>query len=208
MKKLKFKNNNDFLDIFEKRLSEYTGAPFVVLTSSCTNALFLTLMLFKYKYKLPTELSIPKKTYVSVAHMLINNNLTPLYIKDKWFKKYQIGKLPIWDCAVGFEKNMYVSGQYQCLSFQQKKTINIGKGGAILLDNKKDYKFLKRLTNDGRDISKTTEQDLKNITLGYHMYMSPDEATKGILLLNQLTTKKIIFGNYNDYPDISQIKYF
>ena len=38
-------NNNDFILMFEKLLSEYTGAPYVVLTDSCTNALFLSLKL-------------------------------------------------------------------------------------------------------------------------------------------------------------------
>lgn len=207
LENLEFKNNNDFILMFEKRLSEFTGAPYVVLTNGCTNALFLTLALFKQKRELPEFLEIPKRTYVSIPQMLITNGIIPKYMDVSWFGNYQIGKLPIWDCAVGFKPHMYISGQYQCLSFQQKKALPIGKGGAILLDNYEDYKLLKRMSHDGRDGSITTEQDLENITLGYHMYMSPDEAAKGILLLNQLKPNKVTVGNYMDYPDVSSIGY-
>jgi dTDP-4-amino-4,6-dideoxygalactose transaminase len=95
---------------------------------------------------------------------------------------------------------MYNGGMV-CLSFQQKKSIPIGKGGAILLDNENDYKILKRMAWDGRDASKSVKEDMKNIILGYHMNMIPDDAAKGVLKLNQYEGDKI--GSYADYPDIS-----
>jgi dTDP-4-amino-4,6-dideoxygalactose transaminase len=106
---------------------------------------------------------------------------------------------------------MYVPGTVQCLSFQQKKRLAIGKGGAILLDDEEMYKTLRRMRHDGRETHLTTieemEQSLDNIILGYHMNMSPDEAAKGILLLNQLTDN-YTNGSSLDYPDVSVLKCF
>lgn len=196
---LEFKNNHDFLTLFERRLSEYTGAPYVVLTDCCTNAIFLSL---KYLYKDKKEITIPSKTYLSVPNIIELAGHKVKFSNYDWEKGYQLDGTCIYDLAVGFEPNMYKPGQYQCLSFQQKKSLPIGRGGAILLDDYEAYKVLKRMTNDGRDGSIETKKD-KNIIKGYHMYMTPDNAAKGVLLLNQL--KEVKFGNQDDYPDISVI---
>ena len=136
------------------------------------------------------ELEIPKNTYVSVPQSIIHAGFKPTFKDIKWKKFYQIGDLPVYDYAVGFESGIYKSGTFQCLSFQQKKCLNIGKGGAILTDDYEAYKILKRLSWDGRDASIPVQED-KNIILGFHMNMIPDDAAKGILLLNQLNKKRI-----------------
>jgi dTDP-4-amino-4,6-dideoxygalactose transaminase len=101
---------------------------------------------------------------------------------------------------------MYIPGQIQCVSFQQKKRLAIGKGGAILLDNEEQYKLLKRMRHDGRDSSKpVTQEHPEDLVMGYHMYMSPDEATRGLLLLNQMNSNYTP-GSYNDYPDMTKFK--
>jgi len=138
---------------------------------------------------------------------IIHSNNNPIFKKIKWNKAYELSNTNIWDCAVGFEKNMYQKNTFQCISFQQKKAINIGKGGAILLDNKKAYKKLKRMTWDGRDSSISVKND-KNIILGYHMNMTPDDAAKGILILNQFNNENSFFKNYKNYPNISKLKLF
>lgn len=206
---LTFDNNHDFITLFENKLSEYTGAPFVVLTDSCTHAIDLSLKYFLKNYYLPSGyefLNIPKQTYISVPQTIKHNKFIVSYEDIKWYKYYKIGDLPIFDYAVGFEPNIYKAGEFQCLSFQQKKALNIGKGGAILLDDKDAYTYLKRLTWDGRNASIPVKED-KNILEGYHYYMSPEDAAKGILLLNQLDKKWIDYklGSYLDYPDISKI---
>jgi dTDP-4-amino-4,6-dideoxygalactose transaminase len=48
---------------------------------------------------------------------------------------------------------MYRTGQYQCLSFGPGKPLDNTRGGAVLLDNEEHYKRLKRMSNDGRDLS-------------------------------------------------------
>ena len=53
------------LDDFEAALSEYTGAPYVVLTDSCTHALEL-----RVRLKRPGPLVCKANTYVSVPMML------------------------------------------------------------------------------------------------------------------------------------------
>lgn len=202
-------NNNDFIILFEKRLSEYTGAPYVVLTDSCTNALFLCLKLLQNKNKINSnDIIIPNRTYISVPQTIIHCGLTPQYQNIEWNGSYELGETNIIDCAVGFKSNMYIKYKYMCLSFQQKKAIKIGKGGAILLDNIDDYNILKRMAWDGRDSSKSVTEDIDNIILGYHMNMIPDDAAKGILLLNQYHFNQNDIKNYNDYPNIEQINYF
>jgi hypothetical protein len=128
-----------------------------------------------------------------------------------WTGHYQIGHTGVWDHAVGFNRDMYVPGQIQCLSFQQKKRLAIGTGGAILLDNPDLYRVLRRLRHDGRDSSKTVMEEAafcpESISLGFHMYMPPDSAAKGILLLNQLTTEYTP-GSCWDYPDLSLLPCF
>ena len=193
----KFNNNNDFILLFEKKLAEFTGAPYVVLTDSCSNAIFLSLKYFqKHHSTQETHLTIPKQTYISVPQQIIHAGYTPCFDDIEWKGNYQLGNFPLFDCAVGFKENMYKDGEFQCLSFQQKKSLPIGKGGAILLDNEEAYKELKRMSWDGRDSSIPVKDD-DSITLGYHMNMIPDDAAKGVLLLNAL--KDVTIGKYTDY---------
>lgn len=198
-----FKNNNDFIELFEQKICQYTGAPYAVVVDSCTNAILLSL---EYQRKKRQRIILPTHTYISVPMTLINYGYYNVWLEYKeWTGHYQIGNTNIYDYAVGFEKDMYKPGEVQCISFQQKKRIPIGKGGAILLDDKVMYEALRRMRHDGRDSSKSVEDDAENIILGYHMNMTPDNAAKGLLLLNQLS-EIYTLGSYKDYPDISKLK--
>lgn len=200
---MNFHNNHDFITLFEKRLSEFTGAPYVVLTDCCTNALFLCCGLLNVEH-----VTLPKHTYVSIPHMLLNSGIGIEWIDEKWTGFYQFGEYPIYDFAVGLMENIYVPGKYMCLSFQQKKAINIGRGGAILLDNEDHYKLLKQVAYDGRsDPSVNIKCDSNLSTFGFHMYMPPEDAVKGVLILNQLTDARIEekLGSWEDYPDLTEL---
>ncbi len=200
---LDFINNNDFNKLFEKRLSDYTSAKYVVLTDSCSNAIFLVLKyLTAHTSTIQHELSIPKQTYISVPQAIINAGYTVKFEDIKWQSQYKIGDLPLYDSAVGFEPEMYIPGTFQCLSFQQKKALKIGKGGCILLDDEKAYKILQRMSHDGRDSSIPVIKD-KPI-MGYHMNMIPADAASGTLLINQYKFSEHDIGESSDYPDISQ----
>jgi len=197
---INMKNNNDFIELFEHRLCEYTGAPYAVAVDRCTNAILLSMEYYGHKRH---KVRLPLHTYLSVPMTLINYGYNVWLEYDDWMGNYQIGRTNVYDYAVGFKKNMYVPGQVQCISFQQKKKLAIGKGGAILLDNKEMYEKLKRMRHDGRDSSITVEND-KDIIMGYHMNMSPDEAARGILLLNQLKESADV-GSFKDYPNLKEI---
>lgn len=197
-----YNNNNDFVELFEQRLCEYTGAPYAVAVDRCTNAILLAL---EYYGKRRQRITVPCHTYLSVPMTLINYGYNVWFRFEEWSGNYQLGNTNVYDYAVQFQKNMYVPGQVQCVSFQQKKRLAIGKGGAILLDDKDMYEKLKRMRHDGRDSSKpVTHERPEDIIMGYHMYMSPDEAARGILLLNQLTSPYTP-GTFKDYPNISEL---
>ena len=197
-----YTNNNDFVELFEQRLCEYTGAPYAVAVDRCTNAILLAMEYYGHKRH---RVILPTHTYLSVPMTLINYGYNVWLEHIEWEGHYQIGRTNVYDYAVQFQQNMYVPGQVQCVSFQQKKRLAIGKGGAILLDNKEMYEKLKRMRHDGRDSSiPVMHERPEDIIIGYHMYMSPDEATRGLLLLNQLTSGYTP-GSFKDYPDTSQI---
>lgn len=199
-------NNEYFIELFERRLCEFTGAPQAVVVDRCTNAILLCIdLLFRF-VRATTTLTVPERTYVSVPMTLMNYGYNVEFIDSAWIGNYQIGETNIYDCAVDFRENMYIPGQFQCLSFHQKKRLPIGKGGAILLDDGEIAATLRRMRHDGRDSSKPVSADLTDIIHGYHMNMSPDEAARGVLLLNQPLTQYVTLG-HNDYPNISHIKY-
>jgi dTDP-4-amino-4,6-dideoxygalactose transaminase len=195
MTDLDFNNNNDFILLFEKKLREYTNAPYVVLTDSCTNALFLCLINLNNKI----IVDVPRKTYVSVGQAVVNSGHAVNYVDDDWNGYYNLGGTNIYDYAVNFKRDIYIPGTLQCLSFQQKKSIGIGKGGAILTDDKAIYLKLKRMAWDGRDPSISVNMD--NTIHGYHMNMPPEDAVKGVLLLNQYKYNSKHIGNYMVYNE-------
>ena len=59
---------------------------------------------------------------------------------------YYLGNTNIIDAAVYWKKNGYIENTYMCLSFQFKKHLSLGRGGAILLQNKNDYDILKKMS--------------------------------------------------------------
>jgi dTDP-4-amino-4,6-dideoxygalactose transaminase len=205
-------NNDDFLDIFERRLGGFTGAPYVVLMDRCTNAIFLSLWYLKnFKDKDVSIIKLPARTYQSVPMTLKNLLGSEIVFTDFfWEKMYNVHHNVI-DAAVCFEKNMYKEGSMMCISFQQKKPLNIGKGGAILLDDYQDYLRLQRLVHDGRSRHLTDTIEIKhtpgNILCGFHFNMSPDEGARGILLLNQIENSPRYgkSGGYGDYQDLRKI---
>ena len=196
-------NNDDFVTEFERRLSEFTGAPHVVAVDRCTNALLLCAKVCGV-----SRVTIPTHTYLSVPMTLHLHGIEVSLKMSYWRGMYELGDTNIYDCAVGFEQNMYRPSTYMCLSFQQKKRLAIGKGGAILLDNPHHAAILRRMRHDGRVSSKSVVEELAedpySIQYGYHAYMSPDEAAKGILLLNQLSPS-YNNGWWGDYPDLTNI---
>jgi dTDP-4-amino-4,6-dideoxygalactose transaminase len=142
------------VDELEAAISEYTGAPYVVTTNSCTMAILLAC---KYLLKdvrcliedLP-QVEIPSRTYVSVPMSIIHAGGKPVFRDQDWLGYYQLKPLPVFDCARWFSSNMYYkitpdrpTGILMvCVSFHASKILGDTQGGAILLNDKKAYEWL------------------------------------------------------------------
>lgn len=137
------------------------------------------------------------------------NKLNIPYLWDDiaWSDYYFIGNTNIVDGAVYWKKNGYIRNTFMCLSFQFKKHLKLGRGGMILLDDKKAYDVLSKTRYDGRDIYiPWAEQDID--MMGYHYYMTPETAQKGIEEFEKVKDLPAKAWSYDDYPDISKMKVF
>ena len=182
---------------FERALGLLTGAPYVVMTDCCTHALELCL-----RYVSPYKVvRIPAYTYISVPMMLRKLDISYLLEDDEWVGEYQIKETNVWDSARKLQLGMYRPGQMQCLSFGYDKPLEIGHGGAILLDDKAAYKTLLAQRYDGRDLTISPWQDQKVFEIGYHYRPTIEDAVKGLDLLPtaNFTVK------YKEYPDLRNI---
>ena len=172
---------------FEQALAEFTGAPYVVMTDCCTHAIEMCL-----RYDKITECAFTPYTYLSVPMTMHKLGIKYSYFPDslphrqQWVGEYKFELTRIWDSARRLEPNMYRLGQMQCLSFGHTKPLHIGRGGAILLDDRKAYDALIRMRYDGRDLNISPWQDQKEFTVGYHYKPTPEEAMQGIALLEGL----------------------
>jgi len=99
---------------------------------------------------------------------------------------------------------MYVGNDaLQVVSFQIKKRIPIGKGGIVMTDSKEAYDWLKLASYDGRDLTKQYMDDDFEM-IGWHYYITPEDAARGILLMDQTPEWNEDTGNSNTYSDISE----
>jgi dTDP-4-amino-4,6-dideoxygalactose transaminase len=93
------------------------------------------------------------------------------------------------------------------LSFQFKKHLSLGRGGAILCEDYKDYISLKKMSYDGR-ISGMPWEDQDIDTIGYHYYMTPETAILGLEKLSQAIKNNPTSRDWTTYPDLSKLKVF
>jgi dTDP-4-amino-4,6-dideoxygalactose transaminase len=94
-----------------------------------------------------------------------------------------------------------------CLSFQHKKHLSLGRGGAILLDNYESAELLRKMVYDGRTRDKPwAEQDVD--VLGYHYYMTPETAELGLTKLPSAIQTEPRIWSYKDYPDLRTMRVF
>ena len=123
-----------------------------------------------------------------------------------WSGIYQLKPYPIYDGAVRMKKGMYKPNTFHCLSFHIRKHIPIGKGGMILTDDIKAYRWFKKARYEGRDITIPYDQDQIS-TLGWNMYMPPEQAAYGIKLFLQIDNLNPDCGGSWKYPDCRQYKF-
>lgn len=209
----------DFVTMFEALLCKYTGFQHAICVDSCTNALMISLEARRLLGTIPSDktqkLTVPMHTYLSVPMMLLRNGWNFCFVDQKWQESYRLGYSVV-DAATHFEKNMsqrYYPSQTICVSFQQKKRLSLDQGGAIFTNEKSLADLCRRLRHDGRDSRRSYVDEVQinpdNIILGWHAYMSPEKAAKGILLLNQEhLLPPYVKRGWSDYPDISHLKCF
>lgn len=183
---------------FESALAEYTGAPYVVVTDGCTHALELCFRIDKITY---TEFTA--YTYLSIPQLM--NQLDVRYeLKDnQWTGEYQFGYTNIWDSARRLERGMYLPGHKQCLSFGHGKPLQLGKGGAILLDKEWEYKELSKMRSDGRDLRIHPWQDQQVFAQGYHYCPTLETCALGLEQLPLVDTA--LTSQY--YPDLRLVEF-
>ena len=191
--------------MFEEEIAEYAGSKYAVSVDSCTNALFLCC-----KYLDVKEVTIPCKTYLSVPMSIIHSGAEVVFNKapttNHWNGVYQLKPYPIYDSAKRLTSNMYIKDSFMCLSFHIKKQLPIGKGGMILTDDADAVDWFKRARYEGRSEVYYKEDNVK--TLGWNMYMTPQEAATGLALFQNYPDHNIDLEEKNGYRDLTEFEVF
>jgi dTDP-4-amino-4,6-dideoxygalactose transaminase len=210
------KNIYDITNEFEKRLADYTGAPYVITVDNQSNALFLALYYEHYVNKSLTtdKITIPSRTYPSVPCEIIHAGLKVNFkpVKGKTLKgAYQLEGSNVWDSALRFTSEMYKPETHMCVSFTGPyKHFKLSKGGAILTDNYEAYLWFRRARYSGR--RECSYHDDHFDMLGWNFYMMPELAARGVLLIGQFYNTDGTPKHNNDlelpYPDLSKFEIY
>ena len=181
------KNPYSIVSDFEESVASFAGYKHAVAVESCTAALFLCLQYRKGSFD--GDVVIPKYTYPGVAASIVNSGYKITFADFEWqhIGWYRLCPLDIIDSAKYIAKDMHgaMAGNSACLSFHAKKVLPVGRGGMVLTDSKEEYEWLKLARFDGRH-----ECPLEKDTIempGWNMYMTPEQAARGLLLFNLLS---------------------
>jgi len=200
---------------FECAVANFANSRFAIAVDNCTNAIFLCCKYLKVK-----NVTIPSKTYPSVPCAIINSGGTCSFEDIIWCDKgfYRLCPYPIYDAAQLFQRDMYKTAPeylcggdsevyphaFMCISFSSTKPINIGKGGMILTDDEKSAEWFKSARYFGRHEKPLMED--KFDVIGWNMYMTPEQAARGLLLMHNVKDRNRI--PMPEYPDLSQFKVY
>lgn len=172
---------------FENSIAGYTGAPYCVALDNASNAIFLSLFYSKIG---EMEIEIPSHTYPSVPNEIIHAGgkvkFTPSenYLTGAYF----LQPTKVVDSALRFTADMYIPGTFMCLSFTGPyKHFKLGKGGAILTDNKDAYEWFKKARFSGRSECSYHEDNFDdNPVHGWNFYMPIETAMRGMHMMPSL----------------------
>ena len=197
------------VDLFEKKMAAYAGSKYAVSVDNCTNALFLCL---KY-LEAEGEIVIPSRTWVSVPCTIKNAGCSVKFEDREWSGAYQLKPYPIYDGAVRMKKDMYQKDTFHCLSFHIRKHIPIGKGGMILTDDKEAYDWFRTVRYSGRSMSDDRinyvlykDDDIKST--GWNMYMTPEQAARGLELIEKIKEANPDQESSGSCKDLSQYDFY
>lgn len=180
---------------FESALSKYTGAPYVVVTDGCTHALELC-----FRHDAVTSTRFSAYTYLSIPMLMHHLGIEYELLDESWIGEYAFQGTRIWDSARRLERNMYRAGTMQCLSFGWSKPLQLGKVGAVLLDDLTAYHKFSRQRADGRDLNIPWETETELI-LGYHYCPTLELCARGLELLATVKSQ----SQQGVYPDCRTI---
>ncbi len=194
----------DTVTIFENKLAEYAGSKYAICVDSCSNAMFLCM---KYLHVSNQTITLPSHTYASTPMQCIHAGNYIRFVETEWSGEYELGNTTIIDAATRFRKGMYRPSSYYCVSFHHRKTLKIGRGGVILTDDAEFVKWCRPMIYDGRH--KYVMHDVDDYEcIGYHMYMTPEEAAIGLLKLETIGDDNPDTGSNLTYKDLRKQQVF
>lgn len=185
---------------FEERVASFCGSNYGVAVDSCSNALLLCCEAAAVKV-LP-EITIPSRTYPSVPCSIIHAGGRVKFQDKQWKGAYKLEPTNIVDSAKRFHRGCYEQGTLTCLSFHVKKFLPIGRGGMILTDQKTTADWLKCARFDGRHECSLEEDELHCI--GHNCYMLPEQAARGMMLMDFIETHDLEDLEEEPYQDLSK----
>ena len=188
------------VEMFEENIAEFCGSKYAIATDSCTNALLLCC---QYLNIAGSEVTIPCKTYLSVPQSILNAGAHIKFRDYDWKGIYQLEPYPIYDAAKRLTSGMYVKDSYMCLSFHTKKHLKIGKGGMILTNDKNAVEWFKKARYEGRD---HIRDDIE--ICGWNAYMTPEQAARGLALLQVLPKYNEDLPELPQYRDLRELPLF
>jgi dTDP-4-amino-4,6-dideoxygalactose transaminase len=184
---------------FEAAMAEFTGSRYAVAMESGSAAIFLSCVLCAVK-----DVTIPARTYISVPAAIIHAGGIVHFEDYAWSGAYPLLPYGITDSALRLRQGMYTNGLV-CLSFHMRKLLPIGRGGMVLTDDAAAADRLRKMRFDGRDGSTPFMQDQVAL-LGWNMYMLPEQAARGLQLLEGL--RPDLPDLEPDYPDLREMPVF
>ncbi len=194
----------EIVEKLEKKIGNFFGAPYVICLDACTHGIELCL-----RYQKVSKIVVPKRTYISIPFLADKLNIKLEWKDEEWQDYYLLNEefKPVYDAAVLWKRNSYIPGSFMCLSFQYQKHLSLGRGGAILCDNKNDAISLKKMSYDGR-IPSVPWRNQNIETFGCHYYMTPETAQIGIDKFDDAVKKKPKKWVISDWPDLTKMKVF
>jgi len=186
---------------FENKVAEFFGAPYAVAVDSCTHGVELAL-----RYTEANHITVPKRTYLSIPFLAEKLYLERSWKDEEWVDYYYLTENII-DAAVLWKPNSYIPNTFMGISFQYQKHLSLGRGGILLCNSSYDYLNLKKMSYDGR-LPETPWRDQNIDSIGYHYYMTPETAQKGIDKLPQAILTEPRQWVVTDWPDLTQMNIF
>lgn len=161
-----------YVEEFEKKFAEYTGAKYCVAVNSCTSAIFLSLKYLQHKNPNIKRVYVPSFTFASTVNEVVQARLKPvfgdvdIYGLLKAENLYGDVALPVHfagrvadtdypvpvieDSAHRVERDQCKDNKnLVCFSFYATKNIAMGEGGAICTNDKEAYEWFKLARSHG-----------------------------------------------------------